>query len=151
MPEQQTLEFNRSVLEKEYPQGTFKVTKELLLDFARSVGETNPLYTDEKAALEGPYGGLIAPPCLATLFAQADEPENLDLKFDGTTYNAGQWVESKALIKVGDILTCTARVKDVYKKTGRSGPMAFVVMEHTLINQRGEVAAVVGVSTVRRN
>ena len=50
----------------------------------------------------------------------------------------------------GDVLKCVARVKAVYKKTGRSGPMVFVVREHRFINQRGVIVAIVGLSNVRR-
>lgn len=144
------LEFNRSVLGKEYPRGTHRVTKEQILDFTRAIGEKNPLYTDEKAASNGPYGGLIAPPTFITVFAEGEEPPDLDLKFDGTTYMAGEWVEPVSPIRPGDVLTCTAKVKDVYQKTGRSGTMAFIVVENTFVNQRGEVAAIVGWSSVRR-
>ncbi len=150
MANQEALEFNRSVLGREYPRGSFKVTRDLILDFARAVGETNPLYTGEKSASDSGDGDLIAPPSLVTIFAKGEEPEELDLKFDGTIYMAGEWVEPTAPIRPGDLLTCTAKVKDVYQKTGRSGPMAFVVMENTFVNQRGEVVAVVGISSVRR-
>ncbi|MFQ5933367.1 MAG: MaoC family dehydratase N-terminal domain-containing protein [Dehalococcoidia bacterium] len=145
------LQFNREVLGKEYTLGTFKVTKEVILDFARAVGETNPLYTDEKAAAEGPYGSLVAPPTMAVVFVGGgEEPPDLELKFDGVSYAAGHRVEPRAPIRPGDILTCTGKVTDVYQKTGRSGTMAFVVVENTFVNQRGEVASVVGFSMAYR-
>ena len=59
-------------------------------------------------------------------------------------------MEPLAPVKAGDVLTCTARVKDVYQKTGRSGTMAFLVVENTFVNQHGEAVAIVGWSSVRR-
>ncbi len=147
---QDSPEFNREAIGKEYHRATYTVTRDLILGFSRSVGETNPLFTDEEAAAKGPYGGLIAPPALVASFLRAEEPEDLGLKFDGTFFMAGQWVEPLAPIKAGDVLTCTARVTDVYKKTGRSGDMVFVVVEHTFVNQRGETVARAGRSSVRR-
>ncbi|MCH8088116.1 MAG: MaoC family dehydratase N-terminal domain-containing protein [Chloroflexi bacterium] len=147
MVEQDGLEFNREVLNREYPAGTFHVTRELILDFARGIGETNPIYTDEKSA---PDGLLFAPPLLVSLFAKFEGPEDLNLRFEGHDYMAGQYIEPLGVVRAGDLLTCTARIKSVYKKTGRSGPMAFVVREHLFVNQRGEKVAVVGMSTVRR-
>ena len=87
---------------------------------------------------------------IATIFAKFEGPDDLNLAFEGFDYMAGQYIEPEALVRAGDVLTCVARVKSVYKKTGRSGPMAFVVREHTFTNQRGETVARVGMSTVRR-
>ena len=139
--------FDRSVLGQEVDGGTFEVTREKVVAFARAVGETNPIYTDEKSAPDGP---LFAPPLLVSLFAKFEGPEDLNLKFEGHDYLAGQYIEPLGVVRAGDALTCTAKIKSVYKKTGRSGPMAFVVREHLFINQRGEKVAVVGLSMVRR-
>lgn len=126
------------------------MTRELILDFVEGVGETNPIFTDTKAASEQADDELLAPPMLVAVFANFDEPEDLALKFEGHNYMAGQYIEPMAPIKAGDALTCTAQVTNVYQKTGRSGPMAFVVIEHSFVNQRGEKVAVVGLSSVRR-
>lgn len=147
MVEQDGLEFNRKVLNREYPAGTFHVTRELILDFAQGIGETDPSYTDEKSV---PDGLLSAPLLLVSLFAKFEGPEDLNLKFEGHDYLAGQYIEPLGVVRSGDALTCTAKIKSVYKKTGRSGPMAFVVREHLFINQRGEKVAIVGLSMVRR-
>ena len=51
---------------------------------------------------------------------------------------------------VGDRLTSSSRLKDVYAKTGRSGAMVFCLWEHTFRNQDGEVVAEVTQSFARR-
>ena len=53
-------------------------------------------------------------------------------------------------VRPGDTLTCTARVTDVYRKTGRTGDMAFIVVQHNFRNQRDELVARAGRSHVRR-
>lgn len=127
--------FNKSVLNEEYDLGNFEVTGDMIRDFNEGTGSGD---------------GTEAPALIATLFAKFEGPDNLDLEFEGFDYMAGQYVEPGTCVRAGDVLTCVARVKSVYKKTGRSGPMAFVVREHTFTNQRGETVARVGMSTVRR-
>ena len=43
------LEFDTSWIGKEFDRYTYQVTKEEIMEFAASIGETNPLYTDENA------------------------------------------------------------------------------------------------------
>ena len=54
------LEYDTSWLGKEFDRYAYNVSKEEIVEFAQSVGETNPLYTDEAYARTTPYGGLIA-------------------------------------------------------------------------------------------
>ena len=135
MTQQDELTFNKRVLDEEYSLGSFEVTVDMIRDFNESTGVEN---------------GTEAPALISTLFAKFEGPEDLNLEFEGFDYMAGQYIEPEASVKAGDVLTCVARVKSVYRKTGRSGPMAFVVREHTFTNQRGETVARVGMSTVRR-
>lgn len=127
--------FNKRVLDEEYNLGSFEVTGQTIKDFNEGTGAD---------------GGAEASALIATIFAKFEGPDDLNLAFEGFDYMAGQYIEPEASVKAGDVLTCVARVKSVYKKTGRSGPMAFVVREHTFTNQRGETVARVGMSTVRR-
>ena len=135
MTQEDELTFNKRVLDEEYNLGSFEVTEDTIRNFNASTGGD---------------GASEAPALISTLFAKFEGPDDLDLEFEGFDYMAGQYVEPGTSVKAGDVLTCVARVKSVYKKTGRSGPMAFVVREHTFTNQRGETVARVGMSTVRR-
>ena len=135
MTQQDELLFNKSVLDEEYNLGNFEVTGEMIRDFHEGTGSGD---------------GSEAPALIATLFANFEGPDDLNLDFEGFDYMAGQYLEPGTSVRAGDVLTCVARVKSVYKKTGRSGPMAFVVREHTFTNQHGETVARVGMSTVRR-
>lgn len=144
------LRFNRECLHRDFLKATHTVTREMMLGFARAIGETNPLFVDEKAASQGPHGDIIAPPTFVGSFVRLEEPPDLDLRFEGAIYMAGQWVEPLLPIRPGDTITCTARLTDVYRKTGRTGDMAFIVVEHSFHNQHGRLVARAGRSHVRR-
>ena len=90
---QDSLQFNREVIGRDYFKATHTVTREMVLGFSNAIGETNPLFVDEEAAASGPHGDIIAPPSLVASFVRLDEPADLNLQFDGTIYMAGQWVE----------------------------------------------------------
>ena len=147
---QDALEFNREVIGRDFYRRTHPVTREMVLGFAHAIGETNPLFVDEKAASEGPHGDIIAPPTFVGSFVRLEEPPDLNLRFEGTIYMAGQWIEPLLPVCPGDTLTCTARLTDVYRKTGRTGDMVFIVVEHSFHNQHGNLVARAGRSHVRR-
>ena len=49
------IKYDRSLLGVEQAIGSFEVTREMILDFSESTGETNPLYVDEEKAKESEY------------------------------------------------------------------------------------------------
>ena len=120
--------------------GPVHVTRELIADFCAAIGETNPLYTDPAAAKVGPHGGLVAPPSFAAIFGDGENIFRHYPEFDTRRLLAGIDVEFLAPIRAGDSITTISRVKEIYEKTGRSGPMVFIVISSSLRNQHGEVA-----------
>jgi acyl dehydratase len=143
------VEFDRSILGKEFVLGTFDVTEDMIKAFAQAVGETSPQYVDPQAAKETPSGGLIAPPIFYDVF-RADQIPDPKVKFGKVAFNAGQRCEFHAPIRPGDSITMKTRITDVYEKTGRTGKMVFIVRETTYENQKGERVALVEQSQVRR-
>jgi acyl dehydratase len=143
------VEFDRSILGKEFVLGTFHVTSEMVKAFAQAVGETCPQYTDPEAAQRGPSAGLIAPPIFYDAF-RADQIPDPKVKFGKVAFNAGQRCEFYAPMRPGDTITMKTRVIDVYEKTGRTGKMVFIVRETTYENQKGEKVAMIEQSQVRR-
>jgi acyl dehydratase len=143
------LQFDRSVLGLEVEVGRFEVTREQIAAYCEAIGETNPLFTDEKAAKDGPYGGIIAPPTFYTVIRVGQGPDP-KVVYGNTSFNAGQHCEFHEPVRPGDTITATAGVHDVYEKTGRTGRMVFVVRRTTYKNQRGEPVAVVDNSIVHR-
>lgn len=143
------IEFDRSILGKDFVLGTFQVTAEMITTFASAVGESNPAYLDTEAAKQGPTGGLIAPPIFYDVF-RGDQVPDPQVKFGKVTFNAGQRCEFHTPIRPEDTITMKTRITDVYEKTGRTGKMVFIVRETRYENQQGETVAVVEQSQVRR-
>lgn len=135
------LEYDRSLYGKEHQAGPFEVTKEVIQAFSRSIGETNPLYTDEAAARAAGYRSLVAPPTLCTIFVRRVSLPDINLKFGRMRFHAGQRVQRRGPIVAGDLITASSHLKEVYPKTGRSGTMVFIVWETTFRNQKGEIVA----------
>ncbi len=143
--------YERSFLDKEFPVGSFEISKQMILDFSQAAGEVNPIYVDEERAAMSEYGGIIAPPTFCNLFINGNEKPDIKLEFGDIGFFAGQSIESLAPIRPGDTLDATSRLKEVYAKTGRSGKMVFAVWETRFANQDGETVALVDESYVRRN
>jgi acyl dehydratase len=118
-----------------------QVTPELIADFCAAIGETNPLYTDPEVARTGPHGGIVAPPSFAAIFGDGENIFQHFPEFDTRRLLAGIDVEFLAPIRAGDSITTISQIKEIYEKTGRSGPMVFIVISSTLRKQDGEVAA----------
>ena len=138
------LEFDRSIIGQVFDETSFPpVTKEEILEYAASLGETNPLYTDEAAAAKGPYGGLIASPTFVTkLRAKKFTPEHLP-RFGKFGFDGGRDLELYAPVRPGDQLTMLSTIHDIYEKTGRTGSMYFIVIRNEVQNQKGEKVAVI--------
>ncbi len=117
------------------------VTREMIRKFTDAIGETNPLYIDDEAAKNGPYGGLVAPPGFAVTFRNGRHFFQHVPRFGRAGFDAGKDLELGVPIRPGDTISLSSAVKEIYDKTGRSGTMVFVVVRSTLRNQNGEVVA----------
>ena len=106
--------------------------------FAEAIGDSNPRWTTE------------APPT----FLVALVPVSLHLA-DAEAYgkgwlNGGNRFEYFAPVMIGDRITATGHIADVYEKTGSSGSLLFIVFETEYVNQRGEKVATLRGTTIRR-
>ena len=134
--------------------GTFNVDVEKgrLLFFAKAIGETDPVYTDEETAMAAGYKSLPVPPT----FLKCLESEGRDLStflnlvgFDlGRILHAEQSFVYHKVACAGDVLTFSGFISDVYEKKG--GALQFVVIESRVTNQDGEHIADVRSSLVQR-
>lgn len=132
---------------------TAEVEKGRLRFFAKAIGETDPIYTDEEAARAAGYPTLPVPPTfLACLESEGRDMQELItdvLGFDlGRILHAEQAFDYHAMAFAGDLLTFETRVADVYEKKG--GALTFVVLETRVSNQRGEHIADIRASLVQR-
>jgi hypothetical protein len=123
----------------EFDRVEFPVGAEELAEFARAVGETAPHFVDPghpdfRAVPNFPtryHGRRMWPPDFPRLSKN-------HLGFDG-----GKCVEVHGAIRPGDVLTAKSSIHDIYEKTGRSGPMVFIVHRMNFYNQRDELVATV--------
>ena len=151
MTAEQEIKYDRRLLGVEHSMGTFRVTREMIVGFARATGETDPRFFDGGEHTDLGPDGLIAPPTFCNLFMSDAGHPDIKLEFGDTTLFAGQAVECLAPVRAGDELRGNTKLKDVYSKTGRSGMMVFTVWESSFTNQRGETVCRVRESFVRRN
>ena len=121
-----------------YPPVSYAVGREKIREYARAVGETNPLYLDLETARAAGYADLVAPPMFAVVYsAPAITPAMLDpeLGIDARrVVHGAQELLWGPLVVAGDEVTSTATVKDISERGG----MRFYVFEATSENQREE-------------
>ena len=139
--------YDRSLLGVETDIGTFELTREMLLGFAKSTGETNPRYVGD----ENGEGDIFATSTFCNVFVSGVSRPDIKLEFGEISFFAGQSIECKAEIRPGDVLSASTKLDNVYAKTGRSGKMVFAVWETHFKNQDDTTVALVTESFVRRN
>lgn len=120
--------------------------------FAKAIGETDPVYTDEAAARDAGYADLPAPPTF--LFAAELDSgaffallERLGVPL-GKVLHGEQRFEYLAPVVAGDTVTVSSRVADLYEK--KNGALEFIEIESQAVNQHGApVARLRSVTVVR--
>jgi acyl dehydratase len=147
--EERVFEYDESIVGKEFDVGTIEITREHIRRFCEVLGETNPLYTDDEAAAKGPYGSVIAPPGLVYSLRTGPGPD-AKVKFGNAGFHSGERAELHQVVRPGDVIRATQRIKEVYAKTGRTGTMVFVVRRTEFKNQHDELVAAVEQSMVNR-
>ncbi|MAY87582.1 MAG: monoamine oxidase [Pseudooceanicola sp.] len=120
------------------------LTKQIIQDFARKVGEDNPLYFDEDYAKSTPYGGIVAPPSIHILLMFACTTSKDWMRSPGTI-NAGQNWYYNAPIRPDDTITMRGTALDKFIKKDR----LFAVHENLFTNQHGQVVCTGRGQTIR--
>lgn len=132
------MDVNTGVVGKAYPATTYVVGREKVREYARAVGETDPLYLDVEAAWAAGHADVVAPPMFAVVYAMPAvaagmfDPE-VGIDF-ARLVHAGQDFRWGPLVVAGDEISTTVSVKDVSERRG-SG---FYVFESISCNDRGE-------------
>ena len=120
---------------------THEVEAGAIRRFADAIGDPDPLYRDESAARESRYGGIIAPPT----FLRSMDPDlptaELEVPYPMVIDGGSDW-EFFEPVRPGDTITVTSRVVELKERTGRLGPMLFVIRETSYVDQHDRTAAV---------
>jgi acyl dehydratase len=147
------IQINKGVIGKESPPFVVTVERGKIKEFARALGDDNPLYLDDQVGQASEWGDVVAPPTFMTTFRDgADSGAFLrELGTDISRILHGeQEFEIFRPIRPGETFVCRSKVLDVYEKTGRSGPMAFVARETSVTDATNEIVAFVRHITVVR-
>ena len=127
-----------SAIGKTYEPALYAVGREKIREYARAVGENDPVCTDLDAARAAGYADLLAPPMFAVVYsAPAVGPPIFDPEIElnfAMMVHGGQEFEWGQPVVAGDEVTTTASVKDISEADGRG----YYVFESVSVNQRGE-------------
>jgi acyl dehydratase len=129
---------NTQAVGKTYEPTLYAVGREKIKEYARAVGETNPVHLDVAAAREAGFADVVAPPMFAVVYSsRAVAPGMLDPEVGmnfAMMVHGGQEFQWGPLVVAGDEITTTASVKDISEADGRG----YYVFESVSVNQRGE-------------
>ena len=125
------------------PPILWDVEKRRIAFFAKVIGLTDPIHTDEVAAKAAGYRGIVAPPTFI-FGAPGDSGETMKLietlEIDlGKVLHGEQRFDYHAPVCAGDTLRFQSKVSDIYDKKG--GALEFVVNDTKVSNQLGEHVA----------
>ena len=120
----------------------YAVGREKIKEYARAVGETNPLHLDHEAARAAGYDDVVAPPMFAVVYCnQAVAPAYFDpeLGIDfSRLVHGGQEFKWGPVVVAGDEITTTVSVKSVEHRAGNG----FFTFESVSVNQDGHTVSV---------
>lgn len=106
--------------------------------FAEAIGDPNSRWLSE-----APPTYLVALVPVSMHLAEAEE-------YGKGWLNGGNRFEYMEPVRVGDHITATGRIADVYEKTGSSGPLLFIIFETDYVNQHGRTVARLRGTAIRR-
>jgi len=122
---------------------TVEVEKGRLRFFAKAIGETNPVYTDEVAARAAGYPSLPVPPTfLFSLENEVPDPFGWLAPMGvhvGNLLHGEQSFKYYAMVFAGDRVTFESRIADIYDKKG--GALEFIVKETSVKDASGRLVA----------
>jgi acyl dehydratase len=127
-----------SAVGKTFAPVTYAVGREKVREYARAVGETNPLHLDPGAARAAGHRDVVAPPMFATVYTSPAigpaffDPE-VGMDFARRVHGAQEFAWGP-LVVAGDEITTEVVVADISDRGG----MGFYVFESRSDNQDGE-------------
>jgi acyl dehydratase len=141
---------NRELLGKEYEPVAYDVGREKIREFARAVGETDPIYHDAEAARDRGYSEQVAPLTFPTVIHIRSGPQVImdpDLGLDyALVVHGSQEFEYRRPIVAGDVLTARPRISEI---TAR-GPHEFLTIETPMTDAGGELVCVARATLISR-
>jgi acyl dehydratase len=122
---------------KAYPAYEYEVGREKIREYARTVGEDDPVYFDRESARRAGFREIPAPPMFAVGYSAGSltpamvDPE-VGINFAMLVHGGQEFVWGEPVC-AGDTITTETRIADIYECEG----MAFYVFESISRNQDG--------------
>jgi len=144
---------DKSKLGFEFPVRVIEVEKGKIAEFVMAVAQKetpekiNPIYTDENAAKEAGYPGIVTPPTFPTTFmfrtggGLMGVVNALGINLRRLLHKEEEY-EYFGVVCAGDVITGRMKAVDMYEeeKNGRRGKfLKYTVLETEMRNQRGEL------------
>lgn len=144
---------DKSKIGYEFESFSTDIEKGRLKFFAKAIGETDPVYTDEEAAKAAGYRAIPAPPTFM-FSVDLDGPDflpmltllNMDI---GRILHGTQDFQYLGQIYAGDKITQTSKIVDIFDK--KNGALEFVVQDSSYSNQDGILVGKAQQTIVYRN
>ncbi len=121
-----------SLLGVEFGPEVYEIEKGMVRKFAEATDDPNPLWQEVAPPT---FPAALVPTGLLHRLLEAKCPLNRYL-------NGGNELEYLKPIKVGDVISVTAKLDKLRSIEGKEGPTLFMIMAITYQNQKGEVTAV---------
>ena len=120
-----------SLLNVEFGPEVYEIEKGMVRKFAEAIGDPNPLWQK------------VAPPTFPAALVPSELLHKMvTAKCPLTRFlNGANELEYYQPIRVGDVISVSARLEKLRKMEGKEGKTLFMIMAVTYKNQRGEVAA----------
>jgi len=135
---------DKSVIGKSGKPFTMPIEWSKVREFARAIRDPNPVWFDPELAKKE-CNGIPVPPTflqVAAFWQDADSMPTVHFDLRRILHGEQEFELYKPIL-VGDVLTGTAKVAEVYEREGgRGGKMTFMVTEIEYKNQKGEKVAV---------
>jgi acyl dehydratase len=132
---------NLDAIGKQWPPASYEVGLEKIREYARAVGETNPVHLDREAALAAGFRDVVAPPMFCVVYsAPAMGPAVLDPEVGidlAAMVHGGQEFVWGEPVCAGDLITTHPWLADIYEKGGRG----FYVFQSESTNADGKLTA----------
>jgi len=99
---------------------TYEIGKEKIREYAKAIKNEDPHYMDEDFAKNTKYGGIIAPPTFAVVYAgMLVEPFFLDKELDLNLFmlvHGEQEFEFYDVVRAGDVITSKGEITHIENK-----------------------------------
>jgi acyl dehydratase len=133
---------NQDLKGKEYQPVTFTVERDRVTQFASAIGDETPIYRDADAARGEGFEEQVAPPTFATVLqimtsGQAVLDPDLGLDYSRVVHGEQEYEWRRPLV-VGDVLSATPRIADIYAKRSNE----FLVTEADIKDAKGETVVI---------